>query len=121
MTHPFHPLRGREFEVVDVRNAWGEWRVYVGDGTGPLIRLPTAWTDWAEADLFQTVSAGRSPLHIEALRRLVELVASLEEARRCQANDAGYGMENLPDKECIGRALGDIGRDDTTEPRRDER
>ena len=77
MTHPFHPLRGRQFEVVDVRSAWGEWRVYVADGTGQLIRLPTSWTDWAAPDPFQAVAAGRSPLHIEDLRRLAELVARL--------------------------------------------
>jgi hypothetical protein len=110
VTHPFHPLRGREFEVVDVRNTWGEWRVYVSDGTGQLMRLPTAWTDWAEPDLFQTVSAGRSPLHVEALRRLVELVAGLEEAGGCQGNDAGSGRGNLPDSEGIETAQAGVSR-----------
>ena len=97
MTHPFHPLHGREFEVVDVRSAWGEWRVYVSDEKGRLLRLPFSWTDWAEPDLFQLVSGGRSPLHIGELRRLVELVAGLREEGSCQANDAATGKENPPD------------------------
>ena len=105
MTHPFHPLGGREFEVVDVRSAWGEWRVYVSDEKGRLVRLPVSWTDWAEPDLFQAVSGGRSPLHIGELRRLVELVAGLREAESCQANDAVNGKTNTPDadgKEALG-------------------
>lgn len=96
MTHPFHPLHGREFEVVDVRRAWGEWRVYVSDEEGQLVRLPMSWTDWAEPDLFRVVSAGRSPLHLGGLRRLVELIAGLREAESCQANDAVSGKENAP-------------------------
>jgi hypothetical protein len=96
VTHPFHPLYGRELEVVDVRSAWGEWRVYVSDQAGRLLRLPVSWTDWAEPDLFQVVSNGRSPLHIGGLRRLVELLAGLRAAGDCQANDAGNGKPISP-------------------------
>jgi hypothetical protein len=97
VTHPFHPLHGREFEVVDVRSAWGEWRVYVTDEDGRLVRLPASWTNWAEPDLFQVVSGGRSPLHIGDLRRLAELLAGLwEEEESCQANDARTGKQNSP-------------------------
>ena len=79
MTHPFHPLRGREFELADHRSAWGEGRVYVYGDRGQLVRLPDAWTDFGEPDPFVMLSDGRSPLHIEALVRLVELVARLAE------------------------------------------
>ena len=81
---------------MDFRSAWGEWRVYVCDEKGRLVRLPVSWTDWAEPDLFQMVSGGRSPLHIGDLRRLAELVAGLREDDPCQANDADSGKENPP-------------------------
>lgn len=28
VTHPFHPWRGRQFELIDRRRRWGQWRVY---------------------------------------------------------------------------------------------
>jgi Family of unknown function (DUF5372) len=31
VTHPFHPLRGRTFQLVDCRQTWGEERVYFYD------------------------------------------------------------------------------------------
>ena len=96
MTHPFHPLCGREFELADYRNAWGEDRVYVYGDRGQLVRLPTAWTDFSELDPFVVMSGGRSPLHIEAVVRLVELVARVAEGRGCQGNHAGSVKQIRP-------------------------
>jgi len=45
VTHPFHPLRGRTFQLVDCRQTWGEDRVYFYDDVGQLARLPLQWTD----------------------------------------------------------------------------
>jgi Phage integrase family/Family of unknown function (DUF5372) len=45
VTHPFHPLRGRTFQLVDCRQTWGEDRVYFYDDSGHLARLPLQWTD----------------------------------------------------------------------------
>lgn len=108
MTHPFHPLRGREFDVVDVRRTWGEWRVYVSDETGRLLRLPMAWTDWAEPDPFQLASGGRSPLHVEDLGKLVQLVAALRGEPGCQENDAEIDKPNLPGPEGKLVVTGDL-------------
>ena len=47
VTHPFHPLRGRTFQLVDCRQTWGEDRVYFHDDAGQLARLPRQWTDVA--------------------------------------------------------------------------
>jgi hypothetical protein len=79
VTHPFHPLHGREFELLDYRNAWGEDRVYFHDDTGQFRRLPASWTDVVGEDPFVAVAAGRSPLRVEDLLRLAELVARLGE------------------------------------------
>jgi hypothetical protein len=42
VTHPFHPLYGREFRLVDFRRAWGEDRVYFHTEHGELVRLPAS-------------------------------------------------------------------------------
>src|SRR4030095_12555638 len=45
VTHPFHPLRGRTFQLVDCRQTWGEDRVYFYDDSGRLPPLPLQWAD----------------------------------------------------------------------------
>jgi hypothetical protein len=81
VTHPFHPLRGREFALVDRRSTWGEDRVYYEDETGALRRLPTAWTSLAAATPFEVMSAGRSHFRIDDLLQLVVLIARQREAQ----------------------------------------
>ncbi|MCE7003122.1 Y4bD/Y4pK family protein [Kibdelosporangium philippinense] len=77
MTHPFHPLRGQEFEFVARRNNWGEDRVCFHDERGELKSLPTAWTDVVEPDPFVVMAAGRSPFRIQDLLALADVLASL--------------------------------------------
>ena len=40
VTHPFHPLYGRDFEFVAHRHNWGEDRVDLHDENGELFSLP---------------------------------------------------------------------------------
>ncbi|MBK8580237.1 MAG: hypothetical protein IPN78_19215 [Candidatus Accumulibacter sp.] len=60
VTHPFHPLFGREFVLIERRNAWGEERVHFHDDSGRVRRLTAAWTSAVAPDPFASVSAGRS-------------------------------------------------------------
>ena len=80
MTHPFHPLYGREFVLADRRQTWGEDRVYFIDETGALRRLPAAWTSAAAPTAFEVIAAGRSPFRVDDLLRLAVLIARQEEA-----------------------------------------
>lgn len=80
VTHPFHPLHGREFLLVDRRQTWGEDRVYFIDETGALRRLLAAWTSAAAPSAFEVIAAGRSPFRVVDLLRLVALIARQEEA-----------------------------------------
>ena len=81
MTHPFHPLVGREFEAVTVSHSWGEDRVYYHDEGGHLVSIPTAWTSLAGEDPFVVVAAGRACLRVADLIRLAEIIErSREEA-----------------------------------------
>jgi hypothetical protein len=77
VTHPFHPLCGHEFEIVEYRKAWGEDRVYFLDASGVLQRLPASWTNVAAEDPFLAIAAGRSPLRVAELTQLADLIGRL--------------------------------------------
>src|SRR5438445_12455763 len=68
VTHPFHPLHGRTFQLVDCRQTWGEDRVYFHDDSGQLARLPLQWTDVVPDD--PTVKIGAGPAHFPLSRPL---------------------------------------------------
>jgi hypothetical protein len=82
VTHPFHPLRGRKFALVDRRLTWGEDRVYYFDEANTLRRLPVAWTSIAARSAFELMAAGRSHFRVEDLLRLVALIARQKEGKR---------------------------------------
>jgi len=77
VTHPFHPLSGRDFEFVAHRHNWGEDRVHLHDEHGELFSLPAGWTDVAPADLFVVIAGGRCPFTIEGLLALADLIGHL--------------------------------------------
>ena len=74
MTHPFHPLSGRDFEFVVYRQNWGEDRVHLRDEGGQLFSMPAGWTDVAVPDPFVVVAAGRGPFTTEGLLAAADLV-----------------------------------------------
>ena len=65
------------FVFVSVRRTWGEDRVFFFAEDGTQKSLPRAWTDAADVDVFVALAAGRSPLRVEDLLGLVELVAGV--------------------------------------------
>jgi hypothetical protein len=83
VTHPFHPLHGRAYELLELRSSWGENRVYFHDETEQVRRIPAAWTDVVGEDPFVAIATGRSPLHVGDLVRLADVVERLrrEEGR----------------------------------------
>ncbi len=85
VTHPFHPLAGRDFELVAYRQNWGEDRVHLHDENGQLFSLPAGWTDVAAVDPFVVVAAGRCPFTTGCLLALADLVDRL----RAQRDSAG--------------------------------
>jgi Family of unknown function (DUF5372) len=81
ITHPFHPLRGREFTLVTYRHNWGEHRVYFHDDTGRLVSLPAQWTSVFPTDPYVTISAGRSPFRVPDLLELAQQIARIGQGR----------------------------------------
>ena len=77
MTHPFHPLSGREYEFVEHRQNWGEDRVYLRDEDGGLFSLLTGWTDAAPVDPFVVIAAGRCPFATGDLLAVADLIGRL--------------------------------------------
>jgi Family of unknown function (DUF5372) len=77
VTHPFHPLAGRDFEFVACRQNWGEDRVHLHDENGQLFSLPAAWTDVVAADPFVVIAGGRSAFTTDGLLALADLVGRL--------------------------------------------
>ena len=77
VTHPFHPLRGRSFQIVTYRRNWGDKRVYVRGPGGRLLSLPVAWTDIGESSAFVVVAAGRAVFGFEELLELSRLSEQL--------------------------------------------
>ena len=77
MTHPFHPLAGREFDLVLRKHNWAEDRVFFFDDEGQLTSIPAGFTDVDPADVFVAISAGRSAFRVEDLLALADLLEGL--------------------------------------------
>ena len=74
MTHPFHPLFGREFHLVTYRHNWGENRAYFYNEQGQLVAIPADWTSLAAPDPFVLVAGERSLFRFEDLLELAHLL-----------------------------------------------
>jgi len=70
ITHPFHPLRGTEYELVTRRLTWGEDRVFYYDAAGGLKSFLTNVTDLLAKDAFEHLAAGRSAFRVDDLLEL---------------------------------------------------
>lgn len=77
ITHPFHPLSGKQFDLVEHRYIFSESYVYFHDDRGHLREVPAVWTDFVKADGFAEIAAGRSPLHARRLVELADLVGRM--------------------------------------------
>jgi len=73
ITHPFHPLRGAEYELVTRKLTWGQDRVFYYDPSGNLKSLMTNVTDVVSTDAFDHISAGRSAFRVDDLVELRRL------------------------------------------------
>jgi hypothetical protein len=79
VTHPFHPLRGQDLELVNERHCFGEAFVFFYGPRGDLSSVPAAWTDLVGPDPFVAVSAGRACFRPRDLLRLAVLLEGIGE------------------------------------------
>ena len=74
VTHPFHPLRGQEFRLLEAKHCWGLSRALCEGDDGQVVSFPLAWTDYQGQDPFVAVSAGRSAFRVADLLELADLL-----------------------------------------------
>jgi hypothetical protein len=86
ITHPFHPLRGRAFELMCRRRHWGEDRVVYAGEDGRLCTIASAFTDIDPVDEFRRMAAGRAAFRTVDLLALCKALDRL--ARQLRAPDA---------------------------------
>lgn len=79
VTHPFHPLYGKEFVFIACQCGWREERVWFYREDGSTASLPLAWCDLQPPDPYLVVGEGRAAFRVKDLLRLSEL---LTEVRR---------------------------------------
>jgi hypothetical protein len=100
ITHPFHPLSGRQLVCVGERyNRYGP-RLLLRVDEERVCSVPRQWTDVVAPDLEIVIGEGRALLRVSELVGLAELVARLaEEDRRPQrrkGNGAAFVRETVP-------------------------
>ncbi|MFJ9382002.1 DUF5372 family protein [Streptomyces sp. NPDC101455] len=77
MTHPFHPLFGRELEFIERRHCWRGDRVYYFDEVGGRSKVPAEWTSVAPVD----AAGGSCPFRTQDLVELAFLIDRLRGVR----------------------------------------
>ena len=92
MTHPFHPLYGRDFEFVAYRQNWGEDRVHLHDENRAAVLAAGSMDRHVAADPFAVVAAGRAPFSTAGLLALADLVDRF----RAQRDDAEAVKKIMP-------------------------
>ncbi|MBF0245466.1 MAG: hypothetical protein HQL31_09380 [Planctomycetes bacterium] len=98
ITHPFHPLKGKEYELGEYRRCWLKETVDGFDEHGSFISVPLGWTDAEEGDPFVEMSGGRSFFRVNDLLRLADLTKELRgDGRKKTEGKAGLGVkQNVP-------------------------
>ncbi|MBY0462286.1 MAG: Y4bD/Y4pK family protein [Alphaproteobacteria bacterium] len=78
VVHPFHPLYGQEYKLIDVRHLWGLKRVYYyEDGHASPKSLPLSWTSLQLPDSFVICAQERSPFRVQDLIELASLLKKI--------------------------------------------
>ena len=82
MTHPFHPLSGRQLVCVGERyNRYGT-RLLLRVDEAHVCSVPRQWTDVVAPDPEVVIGEGRALLRVADLLELADLVARLVEQER---------------------------------------
>lgn len=102
MTHPFHPLSGKELVCVGERyNRYGT-RLLLRVDDESVCSVPPQWTDRMAPDPEVVLGKGRGLLRMADLLELAELVArlgqSLKKPAERKANCAAVVKETTPQR-----------------------
>jgi hypothetical protein len=95
ISHPFHPLRGRRFEVLKKRRVAGVDTFILGELERGTFSVPREWTDWADPSSYDSLTL---PPHRLAADSLFELVALLDALAAPRPSSPGKDPQKMIDK-----------------------
>ena len=78
MTHPFHPLFGRELEIFAPKEYVGKHRLCYLDERQRVHEIPLDWTDLAPADPVLAIATGKTLFRVADLLELAKLIELLK-------------------------------------------
>src|ERR1035441_3602722 len=81
ISHPFHPLRGRRFEVLKKRRVAGVDTLILRELERGTLSIPREWTDWADPTPYDSLTRPPHRLSADCLFELVALFAVLPPPR----------------------------------------
>ena len=90
ISHPFHPLRGRRFEVPKKRSVAGVDTLILRDLERGTLSIPREWTDWADPTPYDSLTR---PPHRLAADSLFELVALLDALAASRPSSPGLDRQ----------------------------
>ena len=79
IVHPFSPLKGKKYEVIEHMTTWGEDRVLCMDEHGETHLFMTSWTDYLPEDPFITISDRTVDFRYEDLKSLSQLLRAIKD------------------------------------------
>ena len=81
ISHPFHSLRGRRFEVLKKRRVAGVDTLILGELERGTFSVPHEWTDWADPSPYDSLTLPPHHLAADCLFELAALVDALSASR----------------------------------------
>ena len=78
VVHPFSPLNGKRYEVIEHMVTWGEDRVLCIDENGETRLILTSWTDYLPVDPFIQVSNGTADFKYDDLQLLAQFLRAIK-------------------------------------------
>jgi hypothetical protein len=78
ITHPFHPLCGKNFPILKARRVAGVDRLSLRGSPDGSLAIPLEWTDQAPPSAFEHLGMQAPILDTRRLLELVELVQQLK-------------------------------------------
>jgi hypothetical protein len=81
VTHPFHPLYNQQFEILNYRHNWGEYRVTFYETPEHVRTLPATWTSIVPPDPSVVLATGRAAFRVADLLTLAHLMQRIEQER----------------------------------------
>ena len=95
ISHPFHPLRGRRFEVLKKRRRAGVETLILRELERGTLSIAREWTDWADPTPYDALTL---PPYRLAADSLFELVALLEALTASRPSSPGKDTKKRIDK-----------------------